>query len=271
MESATDSTTTGLAGKTALITGAGRGIGRALAFGLAAVGVRLVLLARSAGQLGQTARELNEASAADPLVVPADVGNDRQLRAAVAAAQARGPVDILVNNAASVEPLGPTAGLGIADIRRAFDVNVVAVIALSGALLPAMAEAGWGRIVNISSGIAGRPGNMVGGTTYAAAKAALEAHTINLAAELAGSGVTVNAYRPGSVDTAMQAWIRGQDPARIGTGLHDQFARSHASGALLSPERSAASLIARLGTAATGQIWDVADDSPAAVSQAARR
>jgi NAD(P)-dependent dehydrogenase (short-subunit alcohol dehydrogenase family) len=203
--------------------------------------------------------------------VAADVGNDRQLHVAVAAAQARGPVDILVNNAATVEPLGPTAGLGIADIRRAFDVNVIAVIVLSGALLPAMAEAGWGRIVNISSGIVGRPGNMIGGTTYTATKAALEAHAINLAAELAGTGVTVNAYRPGSVDTAMQAWIRGRDPARIGAGLHDQFARSHASGALLSPERSAASLIARLGTDATGQIWDVADDLPAAASQAARR
>jgi 3-oxoacyl-[acyl-carrier protein] reductase len=101
---------------------------------------------------------------------------------------------------------------------------------------------------------------MIGGTVYAATKAALEAHTLNLAAELAGTGVTVNAYRPGGVDTAMQAWIRGQDPERIGAGLHEQFARSHASGRLLTPERSAASLIARLGTDATGQVWDVADD-----------
>jgi len=260
MDSATTSTTARFAGKTALVTGAGRGIGRALAFGLAAQGARLVLLARSADQLTQTAEGLAAAGAADPLVVPADVGDDRQLRAAVTAARARGPVDILINNAAIVEPLGPTDRLGAADIRRAFDVNVVAVIALSGALLPAMVEAGWGRIVNISSGIAARPGSMIGGTTYAAAKAALEAHTVNLAAELAGTGVTVNAYRPGGVETAMQAWIRGQDPARIGTALHDQFTRSYASGALLSPGQSAASLIARLGTGATGQIWDVADD-----------
>jgi NAD(P)-dependent dehydrogenase (short-subunit alcohol dehydrogenase family) len=260
-----------LTGKTVLITGAGRGIGRALAFGLATAGARPVLLARSAGQLAQTAKELAAAGPAEPLVVPADVGDDRQLRAAVTAAQACGPVDILINNAATVEPLGPTAGLSIADIRRAFDVNVVAGIALAGALLPAMVEAGWGRIVNISSGIVGRPANMIGGTTYAATKAALEAHTINLAAELAGTGVTVNAYRPGGVDTAMQAWIRGQDPARIGVDLHEQFARSHTSGTLLTPERSAASLIARLGTGATGQIWDVADDLPRTVSRVPRR
>jgi NAD(P)-dependent dehydrogenase (short-subunit alcohol dehydrogenase family) len=262
MDSVTSPTATQLAGKTALITGAGRGIGRALAFGLAAVGVRLVLLARSAGELAQTGEELTAAGAAEPLVVPADVGDDRQLRAAVTAAQVRGPVDILINNAATVEPLGPTAGLATADIRRAFGVNVVAVIALGGALLPAMVAAGWGRIINISSGIAGRPASMIGGTTYAATKAALEAHTVNLAAELTGTGVTVNAYRPGSVDTAMQAWIRRQDPARIGSGLHDRFTRSHAGGTLLTPERSAASLIARLGTGATGQIWDVTDDLP---------
>jgi NAD(P)-dependent dehydrogenase (short-subunit alcohol dehydrogenase family) len=249
-----------LAGQTALITGAGRGIGRALAFGLAAAGVRLVLLARSADQLAQTARELTAAGAADPLVISADVGDDGQLRAAVSAAQAHGPVGILINNAATVEPLGPTARLGISDIRRAFDVNVVAAIALDGALLPAMVAAGWGRIVNVSTGVVGHPGNMIGGTTYVATKAALEAHTVSLAAELAGTGVTVNVYRPGGVDTAMQAWIRGQDPVRIGAGLHDRFARSYASGALLSPERSAASLIARLGTSVTGQIWDVADD-----------
>ena len=77
-------------------------------------------------------------------------------------------------------------------------------------------------------------------------KAALEAHTVNLAAELAGSGVTVNAFRPGSVDTAMQAWIRGQDPARIGARLHERFARSYAEGLMITPEQSARSLLLHL-------------------------
>ena len=251
---------TELAGKTALITGAGRGIGRALALGLAAEGVRLVLLARSGDQLAQTAAELTAAGAAWPLIIQADVADDQQRRQAVADALARGPVDILVNNAATVEPLGPTTEIGIASIRRAFDVNAVAVIALAAALLPGMVKAGWGRIVNVSSGIVARPGYMIGGTAYAATKAAVEAHTVNLAAELAGTGVSANAYRPGGVDTAMQAWIREQDPDRIGAGLHDQFARTYTSRTLLTPQRSAASLIARMSTDATGQIWDVADD-----------
>ena len=86
-----------------------------------------------------------------------------------------------------------------------------------------MRERGWGRIVNVSSGIAAHPETMIGGNSYATTKAALEAHTVNLAAELAGTGVTVNIYRPGIVDTAMQTWIRSQDPARIGEQLHARF------------------------------------------------
>ena len=127
-------------------------------------------------------------------------------------------------------------------------MNAVAVIALAAALLPGMVKAGSGRFVNVSSGIVARPRYMIGGTAYAATKAALEAHTVNLAAELAGTGVSANAYRPGGVDTAMQAWIREQDPDRIGAGLRDQFARTYTSGTLLTPQRSAASLIARMST-----------------------
>jgi NAD(P)-dependent dehydrogenase (short-subunit alcohol dehydrogenase family) len=64
---------------------------------------------------------------------------------------------------------------------------------------------------------------MIGGNAYVTAKAGLEAHTVNLAAELADTGVTVNVFRPGMVDTAMQEWIRGQDPAEIGEALHERF------------------------------------------------
>jgi 3-oxoacyl-[acyl-carrier protein] reductase len=92
---------------------------------------------------------------------------------------------------------------------------------------------------------------------YVTSKAALEAHSVNLAAELAGTGVTVNVFRPGSVDTAMQAWIRGQTPDQIGAQLHQRFTRSYEQGALITPERSARSLLARLPDDVTGQIWDI--------------
>ena len=131
-------------------------------------------------------------------------------------------------------------------LRPAFDLNVIAPAALAAAAVPGMLAAGWGRIVNVSSGIAASPGSMIGGNAYAATKAALEAHTRNLAAELAGTGVTVNVYRPGGVDTAMQAWIRSQDPARIGAALHERFQRSYATGRLLTADASAAALLGHL-------------------------
>jgi len=189
-------------------------------------------------------------------VLPADLADEEDRGRAVAAALTAGGVDILVNNAATVEPLGPTIGISAADLRLAFEVNVVAPAALTAAVLPGMLDAGWGRVVNISSGIVAYPAGMVRGNAYAATKAALEAHTVNLAAELAGTGVTVNAYRPGGVDTAMQAWIRSQDPERIGA-LHERFNKNFIEGTLITPEHSAAALLAHLAGDDTGAVWDV--------------
>ena len=169
-----------------------------------------------------------------------------------------GPVDILVNNAAMVAPLGPTTALHLAAWTAAFDLNVTAPAALTLAVLPAMLDRSWGRVVNVSSGIVAHPGYMIGGNAYAATKAALEAHTLNLAAELAESGVTVNVFRPGSVDTAMQEWIRSQNPDEIGAQLHGRFVRSHAEGGLLTPEQSARELLERVTGNDTGQVWDAA-------------
>jgi NAD(P)-dependent dehydrogenase (short-subunit alcohol dehydrogenase family) len=250
---------TDFTGKTALITGAGRGIGRAVALGLAGAGARVILLARTAAQLDETRALLIEQGVPSQriLVVPADLTDEKLRDRSAAAALAAGRVDILVNNAATVEPLGPTAGIAAADLRLAFEINVVAPAALAAAALPGMLDAGWGRIVNISSGIVAYPAGMVRGNAYATTKAALEAHTVNLAAELRGTGVTVNAYRPGGVDTAMQAWIRRQDPERIGTGLHERFNRNFTEGTLITPEHSAAVLLAHLAGDETGAIWDV--------------
>jgi NAD(P)-dependent dehydrogenase (short-subunit alcohol dehydrogenase family) len=250
---------TDLAGKTALITGAGRGIGRATALGLADTGAHVILLARTAGQLDETRALLHERGvpAQRIHVVPADLADEEQRGRAAATVLAAGRVDILVNNAATVEPLGPTAAVKAEDLRLAFEINVVAPAALTAAVLPGMLDAGWGRVVNISSGIVASPAGMIRGNAYATTKAALEAHTVNLAAEVRGTGVTVNVYRPGGVDTAMQAWIRQQDPERIGAGLHERFNKNFAEGALITPEHSASVLLAHLAGDETGSIWDV--------------
>jgi NAD(P)-dependent dehydrogenase (short-subunit alcohol dehydrogenase family) len=250
---------TGLTGKTALITGAGRGIGRAIALGLGAAGARVVLLARTAAQLEETRALLLEQGVPGQRidVVPADLADGDQRDRAVASVLTAGRVDVLVSNAATVEPLGPTASIAAEDLRLAYEINVFAPAALTAAVLPGMLDAGWGRVVNISSSIVANPAAMIRGNAYSATKSALEAHTVNLAAELRGTGVTVNVYRPGGVDTAMQAWIRGQDPERIGAGLHERFNRNFAEGSLITPEHSASVLLAHLAGDDTGAIWDV--------------
>jgi 3-oxoacyl-[acyl-carrier protein] reductase len=243
--------------RTALVTGAGRGIGRAVALGLAAAGARIAILARSNDELDEVAGIVRDQGGV-ALILCADVGDQRQVtQAASSTLNEFGAVDILVNSAAVVWPLGPTVSVDPADWATAIAINVLGPVTLTSLLLPAMLAQHWGRIVNISSGIAAHPTAMIGGNAYAASKAALEAHTLNLAAELADTGVTVNAYRPGMVDTAMQAWIRSQPSEQIGAALHERFTAAHEQGSLIAPEQSARSLLTHLASERTGDIWTV--------------
>jgi NAD(P)-dependent dehydrogenase (short-subunit alcohol dehydrogenase family) len=248
-----------LTGKIALVTGAGRGIGRAIALALADAGATSALVARTEGELTQTAK-LVEESGGTALAVVADLGDPASVASVVERTVSElGPVDLLINNAASVEPLGPSAGMNPTAWAASFDINVIAPASLSFALLPHMIKAGWGRIVNVSSGIVARPAALIGGNAYAATKGALEAHTLNLAAELDGTGVTANIYRPGVVDTSMQALLRREGGGRMSQETHAQFVRYLEQGMLLTPDESARSLVERLGSDDSGQIWDVSD------------
>jgi NAD(P)-dependent dehydrogenase (short-subunit alcohol dehydrogenase family) len=246
-------------GRVALVTGGGRGIGRAVARDLASAGASVAVVARTAGQLDEVVATIAE-QGGHAIALVADLAELDQIPGLMKRVHDQlGPVDILVNNAATVAPLGRTAEVDARQVDTAFRVNVTSLIAVSGAVIPAMLEREWGRIVNVSTGIVANPAAMIDATTYAATKAAVEAHTVNLAAELAGTGVTVNAYRPGRVDTAMQEWIRNQDPEQVGGQLVDRFVAMHAEGQLITPAESARSLIARLAGSGTGQIWDVQD------------
>lgn len=251
-----------LDGRVALVTGGGRGIGQAIAAGLAAAGARVAVVARSTSEVRQVVELINKDGGAG-LAVPADITNPAQMNDALAKVGDNwGPVELLVNNAGAVWPLGASATLDPQEWTEALAVNVTAAALLSFAVLPRMLDQGWGRIVNVSSGAVANPSSMLRANAYITSKTALEAHTLNLAAELDGSGVTVNVFRPGGVDTAMQAFIRAQDPERIGAELHQRFTNNHEQGTLLTPERSAASLLAHLHSKDSGQIWDANNPLP---------
>lgn len=183
-----------LTGRTALVTGAGRGLGRATAAKLAADGATVVLVGRQEAPLQEVAREI-EKLGGTARVMTADLGQQEELARLTEQA---GPVDILVNNAAAEEQWAGLIGADIANWRGVFEINVFVPIALISAFGAGMSARGWGVIVNMSSIGGSHPAPFLG--TYAASKAALDMVTRIAAMELAGSGVRVNGIASGITD-----------------------------------------------------------------------
>ncbi|MGH3902015.1 MAG: SDR family NAD(P)-dependent oxidoreductase [Pseudonocardiaceae bacterium] len=184
--------------RTALVTGANRGLGRAVAAALHAAGLRVVLAARDGEQASRAAGELGEGATA----VRLDVTDAASVRSARAAA---GFVDVLVNNAGVLLDAGSDPlSVPMKVVERAFAVNVLGSWRVSQEFMPAMLENGWGRVVMVSSGTASFATGVFGGTPgYSASKVALNAITVMLAEQTRGSGVLVNAVNPGRVRTRM--------------------------------------------------------------------
>lgn len=197
-------------GRIALVTGASRGIGRAVAHGLAREGATgVVLAARGAVALQEVAAELGSPGCAT-LVVPCDVGVRAEAEALVARALDRfGRIDILINNAGLAGSKRPIAELTDDDWHNALAANLHSAFYCSRAVIPGMIARRWGRIVAIASR-AGQAGHSLGrqpglaaDAEYAAAKAGLIALTKSLAYELAPHGITANAVAPGPIATEM--------------------------------------------------------------------
>ena len=195
-----------LDGRVALITGGGRGIGRAIALAYAAEGARLSLSARTASELEETARLVRKQSGSDVITVVADVSSREQVNAAAALTLERyGVIDVLVNNAGNIGPVGRVWDNDPEDWAHTIAVHLMGVFYGCHAVLPAMLERGQGRIVNMS-GVGGP--NM---SAYDAAKTSIVNLTENLALELADTPITVNAISPGSIHTRM--WEETRDLA----------------------------------------------------------
>ncbi|WP_419949903.1 SDR family NAD(P)-dependent oxidoreductase [Candidatus Palauibacter sp.] len=231
-----------IAGRGALVTGGGRGIGAAAARRLADRGVRVVVAARSTDQVESVAAELREAGT-DAWAVTCDVAEPTEVAAMCrAAAERLGAVDILVNNA-GVATSAPVAKLALEEWTRLWTINATGAFLAMQGVLPGMIERGWGRIVNVASVAALRGARYIGG--YAASKHALLGLTRSAAAEVATSGVTVNAVCPGYVDTPMTDTTIANIVKRTGmeaSAALDAVLATTPQRRLISPEEVAASV-----------------------------
>jgi NAD(P)-dependent dehydrogenase (short-subunit alcohol dehydrogenase family) len=186
--------------RTALVTGAGKGIGAATALALAQAGHRVALAARTAADLERVSEQVR-AAGGQAAVVAGDVTQPAAVAEMVAAAErALGPITVLVNNAGAG---GSHKFLNHPDElwERMLAVNLTSVYRVTKAVLPGMLQAGWGRIINIASIAAKAGGKYL--AAYTASKHGVLGLTRALAVELAGQNITVNAICPGYVDTPM--------------------------------------------------------------------
>lgn len=183
-------------GRAALVTGASAGIGTGIAECLAREGARLVLAGRNRAALDAVARGVTALGAKAAIVVEGDVASEAGARGVAAAALAAmgGRIDILVNNAGGSRPLAGAESEAF--WAEAFELNFQSARRITGALLPAMKAARWGRVVNITGAIFGKAVNGAG-----PAKAALLAWSRAMAFELAPHGITVNCVAPGRINS----------------------------------------------------------------------
>lgn len=194
-------------GRVAVVTGGGRGLGQSIALGLAERGARVVAVARDEKQLGETERLAREAGT-EVVGIACDVSDHRAVAALKTSVNERlGAPSILVNAAGMFGPIALIKDADPEAWRQTIMVDAVSAFYTANAFLGDMLEAGWGRIVGITSAASLHPPGPLN-SAYGTAKVALNQLTRHLASEIAGSGVTANVIHPGDVKTAMWADIR---------------------------------------------------------------
>ena len=192
-----------LAGKTVLITGASRGIGQAAAYAFAGAGANVALVARSTDEIADIAGKIGEKA----LAIPCDVSRYAEVSAAVeATAQTFGGLDILINNAGVVDPIGHLQDTDPAAWSRTIDINLKGVMYGLHAAMPGMIAQGHGTIINISSGAAHGP--VEGWSAYCSSKAAVYMLTRAADKESRDKGLRILGLSPGTVATQMQREIK---------------------------------------------------------------
>ncbi len=246
-----------LSGRHAIVTGGGRGIGAAIAAALAAQGADLSLLGRTSATIEATAARLRDEHGVRAGSAVADIGDEASLSSAIARCiDERGPAHMLVNNA-GIAPSAPFLKSDAKLWREVLDVDLMGAVHAARAVLPAMLEAGGGRIVNIAS-TAGLTG-MAYVTAYCAAKHALIGFTRALAMETARKGITVNAVCPGYTETDIVSDALQNITAKTGRSRDEaleNLVAHNPQGRLIQPEEVAATvawLCSDLAASVTGQ------------------
>jgi short-subunit dehydrogenase len=201
-----------LAGKVSIVTGASRGIGKAISILLAQSGSRVVLAARSEPQLKTVGDEISSQKG-EAMVIPTDLTRDKEIERLVEQTiNEWGSVDVLINNAGSGK-IAPVVKAKVSDWDETFQVNLRAPMILSKLVLPKMMERGEGSIINISS-VSGKSGQ-ANGSAYSASKFGLMGFTQSLYEEVREYGIRVAAICPGFVDTPLIPEMRRMDRSKM--------------------------------------------------------
>ncbi|MFD1261083.1 YciK family oxidoreductase [Entomomonas asaccharolytica] len=201
-----------LANRTIVITGAGQGIGKALALNCAALGAKVILLARTASKLDAVSKQIIEQGYLSPIIIPFDLATAKEqdyMQLAKQLADQVNQLDGLVNNAAIAADLKPFTALSIEEFQQIMEVNVNATFALTKYLLPLLQKAPDASIIFTSSAV-GRKGRALW-SAYASSKFAIEGLMQCVAEELKDTTIRTNSVNPGATRTAMRAHVYPQE------------------------------------------------------------
>lgn len=251
-----------LNGKVAIVTGGGRGIGRATALELARHGAAVAVIARNEAEVLRVADEAREGGV-QALGIAADIAQIEQVDSAVALVAAElGPPDMLVNNAAILGPIGPLDQTDAGAWAQTIEINVIGAMFCLRSVLPDMLRCGAGRVVNVSSGAAKGSG-ILHASAYSTSKAALDMLARAADAELWPRGIAVNTVYPGVVDTTMQSTLRKTPAERFGEEMSARFRGFHERGELLDASLSARLIVAVLLSELHGEAISIRDERAA--------